>query len=379
MQTINIFLASSFRLMSYRKHIGETIRLLNEKWLQKGVRVRIFKWEDFPPEYKGKSMQQEYIDDLVLNSEIYVFLFAHEIGPFTKRELEAKLGQDANAVYCYRVKALEPKNKKEKKCKEFIYVWHDEIKDELAKVCGSYKDLEDETKVANELIKLVEDYIPAHNMEGEAVPPPLLHGTSIQLSLMIMQTLRDELGDVFRSLDNFFRGVYGIRCVLHDREKPELLENSNHYVPLMRRNLSDSDFTELETAVDFINKKKGCLKAMTFFKNGKIYPDQLRVKDLLDKNDIFPVTYKGYDTLKSCIMEWIMRENKRVVDLSKNVDTLANAVKLGNTIAFLSDIDRSGSLTKLSNHANRVAYAASDALKRQEISKAMASNMSMPC
>lgn len=370
MQTINIFLGSSFHLMCYRKHIGETIRLLNEKWLQKGVRVRIFKWEDFPLEYKGKSKQQEYIDDLVLNSEICVFLFAHEIGPFTKRELEAKLGQDANAVYCYRVKALEPKNKKEKKCKEFIYVWHDEIKDELAKVCGSYKDLEDETEVANELIKLVEDYITAHNMEGEAVPPsPAWYFyTTIPND---NANLRDEFGDVFRSLDDFFRGVYGIRCVLHDREKPELLENSNHYVPLMRRNLSDSDFTELETAVDFINKKKGCLKAMTFFKNGKIYPDELRVKDLLDKNEIFPVTYKGYDTLKSCIMEWIMRENKRVVDVSKNVDTLANAVKLGNTIAFLSDIDRSGSLTKLSNHANRVAYAASDALKRQEISKAI--------
>ena len=354
--------------MSYRKHIGETIRLLNEKWLQKGVRVRIFKWEDFPPEYKGKSKQQEYIDELVLNSDICVFLFAHEIGPFTKRELEAKLAQNANAVYCYRVKAPEPKKKK--KCKEFVYVWHDEIKDELAKVCGSYKDLENETEVANELIKLVEDYITVHNMEGEATPfiPAWYFYTTIPED---NASLRDEFGDVFRSLDDLFWGIFGTRCVLHDREKPKLLENSDHYVPLMRRNLSDSDFAELETAVEFINKKTERLKTMTFFKNGSIYPDEPCVKELLDKNEIFPITYKNFETLKSCMMELLMRENTRVVDVSKYVDASANAVKVGNTIAFLSDIDGSGYLTKLSSQANSIASAVSGALERQEVSRAV--------
>lgn len=87
MRTINIFLGSSFRLMSYRKHIGDAVRTLNDKWLGKGVRIHLFKWEDFPAEYRGKSKQQEYIDDMVLKSEMCIFLFADSIGPFTNVSL----------------------------------------------------------------------------------------------------------------------------------------------------------------------------------------------------------------------------------------------------------------------------------------------------
>ena len=114
MQTINIFLGSSFRLLNYRKKIGETARILNEKWLSKGIQIYLFKWEDFRPEYRGKSKQEEYIDEMVLKSEICIFLFSDSIGKFTKRELEAKLVQNPNAVHVYRVKAVVPKNNKKK-------------------------------------------------------------------------------------------------------------------------------------------------------------------------------------------------------------------------------------------------------------------------
>ena len=118
MQTINVFLGSSFRLMNYRKKLGETARTLNEKWLSKGVRIHLFKWEDFRSEYRGKGKQEEYIDEMVLQSEICIFLFSDSIGKFTKRELEAKLIQNPNAVHAYRVKAMVFKNNK-KNCKGF--------------------------------------------------------------------------------------------------------------------------------------------------------------------------------------------------------------------------------------------------------------------
>jgi hypothetical protein len=72
MQTLNIFLGSSFHLMNYRKKLGEAARILNEKWLSKGVRVHLFKWEDFRSEYRGKSKQEEYIDEMVLKSEFCI-------------------------------------------------------------------------------------------------------------------------------------------------------------------------------------------------------------------------------------------------------------------------------------------------------------------
>lgn len=70
--------------MNYRKKLGETARILNEKWLSTGVRIHLLKWEDFPPEYRGKSKQEEYIDEMVLKSEICIFLFSDSIGKFAK-------------------------------------------------------------------------------------------------------------------------------------------------------------------------------------------------------------------------------------------------------------------------------------------------------
>lgn len=364
MQTINIFLGSSFHLMSYRKHIGDAVRTLNDKWLGKGVRIHLFKWEDFPAEYRGKSKQQEYIDDMVLKSQICMFLFADSIGRFTKRELEAKLKQDATDVHCYRVRAIEPKDKKKKKCRDFVYVWHDEIIDELKMVCGSYKDLQDEQAVTAELTNLVEGYIASHNLEatGEQLPNAWNFYTTIPED---NARLRAEFSDTFRSLDDFLWNLYGTRCVLLEREKPALLKETDHYVPLMKHDLSDADFEELEMAVDMSNKKTERLKDITFFKNGSIYPNVARVKDLLEKNEIFPKTYNGYETLKCVILEWLLRSNHRIVDVSDNIDISANEVKFnGEYAASLSDIDSSGKLTQISNKVVRVEHEIEQALEQ---------------
>ena len=35
--------------------------------------------------------------------------------------------------------------------------------------------------------------------------------------------IRNEFGDTFRHLDDFFYGFQGVRCILHNRERTELL------------------------------------------------------------------------------------------------------------------------------------------------------------
>lgn len=103
MAQINIFLGSSFKLMRIRRLVGDKIRQLNDKWLNNGVRIRLLIWEDFTIGYSGKRKQQEYIDEMVLKSEICFFMFSDRVGKYTKMELEAKLEQDKNAVNCYRL------------------------------------------------------------------------------------------------------------------------------------------------------------------------------------------------------------------------------------------------------------------------------------
>lgn len=365
MQTINIFLGSSFRLMNYRKKIGETARILNEKWLSKGIQIYLFKWEDFRPEYRGKSKQEEYIDEMVLKSEICIFLFSDSIGKFTKRELEAKLVQNPNAVHVYRVKAVVPKNNK-KKCTEYTYIWKDEIKDELNKLCGSCHDLEDETAAADELIKLVEEYIDNNDLVNKTITPT--HAWYFYTTIPDDNAnLRDEFGDVFRSLNDFFYALYGTRCILHDRENINLLIETDHYIPLMKEELSDSDYQELETAVEIVNRQTERLKSLTFFKNGGIYPRVSRVKNLLENNEIFPVTYKSYETLKLHIQEWLLLENKRIVDSTSYINTTTKSIQINKTIVTpFSDLNTDPSISKIAKKANTVFSMIDDALKKDD-------------
>ncbi len=370
MQTLNIFLGSSFHLMNYRKKLGETVRILNEKWLSKGVRIHLFIWEDFPPEYRGKSKQEEYIDEMVLKSEICIFLFSDSIGKFTKRELEAKLAHNPNAVYVYRVKAMVPKNNK-KNCKEYTYIWEDKIKDELNKLCGVCNDLEDEIAAADELAKLVEEYIENNDLVNKTITPP--HAWYFYTTIPEDNAgLRNEFGNVFRSLDDFFYSLYGTRCILHDRENAELLLKTDHYVPLMRDKLSDSDYQELETAVEIVNRQTERLRSLTFFKNGKIFPNEPRVKNLLENNEIFPVSYKSYESLKLKMQEWLLLENKRIIDSTTYVDTATKSIKVNNAVvAHFGDIETDSTLSKLADKVNRISSGIEIALQHEEEHKAI--------
>lgn len=99
MQVVNIFLGSSFRLMSIRNLIGDSIRKINDQWIKTGVQIKLHIWEDFIIGYSGKHKQQEYIDYMVLPSDICVFIFSHRVGMFTQMELEAKLKQRCSILF----------------------------------------------------------------------------------------------------------------------------------------------------------------------------------------------------------------------------------------------------------------------------------------
>ena len=77
-------------MMRTRKRIGDTVRVLNDKYINQDLHIKLNIWEDYTIGYSGKHKQQEYIDEMVLPSEICIFLFSHRVGKFTEMELEAK-------------------------------------------------------------------------------------------------------------------------------------------------------------------------------------------------------------------------------------------------------------------------------------------------
>lgn len=79
MQTINIFIASSCELSEQRVLVGDYIHRLSYDYSPRGVRLRLACWEDFSPEYKGTSKQQEYDETLIKTCDIFIAIFQNKM------------------------------------------------------------------------------------------------------------------------------------------------------------------------------------------------------------------------------------------------------------------------------------------------------------
>lgn len=99
---VTVFVASSFEVHDARVALGNCIRMLNDKYEDVGIRVKLNCWEDYKPEYAGERKQDEYNRDLVLTSQILIALFKSRCGGYTQEEV--KLGISAlgkQNVHCY--------------------------------------------------------------------------------------------------------------------------------------------------------------------------------------------------------------------------------------------------------------------------------------
>ena len=87
MKTKNIFLASSEELDYDRLVIGNLVRRLDALYEKRGVRIRLFEWEDYDAAYNDSRKQDEY-NDMVRKSDVFLALFYKKAGEFTLEEFE---------------------------------------------------------------------------------------------------------------------------------------------------------------------------------------------------------------------------------------------------------------------------------------------------
>ena len=100
---VTIFLASSSELWLERLFIGNRMRMLNDVWEQKGVRIVLNIWEDYHPEFTGERKQTEYDLDLVDGSDIVFGLFRSVCGRYSQEEVLRAYGNVPDNLYCYRL------------------------------------------------------------------------------------------------------------------------------------------------------------------------------------------------------------------------------------------------------------------------------------
>ena len=121
MKTIKIFLASSEELDYDRMAFGNLVRRLDDMYEKRGIRIKLFEWEDYDSAYNDRRKQDEY-NEYVCQSDIFLALFHKKAGQFTIEEFDKASEQfKATAspkVYTY-CKDLKPGEEESPELKEF--------------------------------------------------------------------------------------------------------------------------------------------------------------------------------------------------------------------------------------------------------------------
>ena len=121
MKTIKIFLASSEELDNDRMAFGNLVRRLDDMYEKRGIRIKLFEWEDYDSAYNNRRKQDEY-NDYVRQSDIFLALFYKKAGKFTIEEFDiaSKEFKDhaSPKVYTY-CKDLKPSEEESPELKEF--------------------------------------------------------------------------------------------------------------------------------------------------------------------------------------------------------------------------------------------------------------------
>ena len=116
MKEIKVFLASSEELEQDREAFGNFIRRLDNLYEKRGIRIRLFEWEDLDSAYNDKRKQDEY-NEYIKQSDIFLALFRTKAGKFTVEEfnlakdLYKNQGSPKPHVYCRDLNEGETEDK----------------------------------------------------------------------------------------------------------------------------------------------------------------------------------------------------------------------------------------------------------------------------
>lgn len=121
MKTILIFLASSEELEYERMVLGNLIRRLDDVYEKRGIRLKLFEWEDYDAAFNGARKQDEY-NDKVRESDVFLALFHKKAGKYTVEEFEVASGafrEKASPIVYVFLKDLQSGEEASRELEEF--------------------------------------------------------------------------------------------------------------------------------------------------------------------------------------------------------------------------------------------------------------------
>ena len=129
MKTIRIFLASSEEMDYDRMVFGNLVRRLDDIYEKRGMRLKLFEWEDYDAAFNDRRKQDEY-NEKVRESDIFLALFHKKAGQFTIEEFDvasdAFKEKASPKVFTY-LKDLQPGESPSPELEEFKHRLFDEM------------------------------------------------------------------------------------------------------------------------------------------------------------------------------------------------------------------------------------------------------------
>lgn len=349
MEEVNIFLGSSKDLMFVRKRIGRIILQLNEEWYDKGVRIHLKIWENFRTEYEDMSKQDEYINELVLPSQLCIFLYDEHINPYTEKELDAKVSQDISAVVVYHICNKDGK-------------WNgaNEEKRKLEAKHLTPIDIKDLDCLEMSVNSLVEEFIKSNGLENSLckdIETKYLYTTLPD----DLKSEKDSFIDTLRDLSDLSEDCLNIRCRLWPLKSIGKLALTDHYIPLMKKHTSSDDITEFSTALELQHESPHNRPAITLFTKGPVHKPETNktMASLLDGKDLFTVSVKNFDTVKWRLLCWLLNiHNDYVASYDFDFISCKNRYVYcdGKPIAPIDAVDVEGKVIEIENKIASLRY-----------------------
>lgn len=127
MYKIKIFLASSEELVNDRNAFGNFVWSLDKQYEKRGIRIELFKWEEYDAAYNNRRKQDEY-NEKVRASDMFLALFYKKAGAFTIEEFDVASAEFKRTgrrpkiyVYCRKVEEWEQESEELKAFKDRLY------------------------------------------------------------------------------------------------------------------------------------------------------------------------------------------------------------------------------------------------------------------
>ncbi len=290
MKTLNIFIASSCELSDWRLAIGSLVQRLSEDYEKYGIRLKLKCWEDYVPEYSGKRKQDEYNEDLVKVSQIFIALFYKRCGVYTQEEV--KIATSSNNIDVSVILRNEGQD-------------ITEILDFLNSRQLSYENACEVSELSKVVEKKIKGYIESHyTLASEVIKPS---GHSVYLT--IPNDCQNELTlfeNAVRQIDYQCEEYFNGRCHLRQNKLQDIVL-SDYYMALIKDEISDSDFEELSVAITNTSQGGKSQKNVIYnYPKGTILKTNDKLNDLITSSGLFTETYDNICRVKFNLLRWIL-------------------------------------------------------------------------